>query len=107
MTAAKHTEDQGLFVDTEARHYGISSLLKEPFDPSEGLVVQYEAALQEGLECGGAYLKFLNTDEKASSAARNLRYAPPHSSPSWSVASFCNTKPSEGSKGDARREETP
>ena len=65
MTAAKHTEDQGLFVDTEARHYGVSSLLKEPFDPSEGLVVQYEAALQEGLECGGAYLKFLNTDEKA------------------------------------------
>ena len=38
MTAAKHTEDQGLFVDTEARHYGVSSLLKEPFDPSEGLV---------------------------------------------------------------------
>ena len=65
MTAAKHTEDQGLFVDTEARHYGVSSLLKEPFDPSEGLVVQYEATLQEGLECGGAYLKFLNTDEKA------------------------------------------
>ena len=45
MTAAKHTEDQGLFVDTEARHYGVSSLLAEPFDPSAGLVVQYEATL--------------------------------------------------------------
>ena len=43
----------------------MSSLLKKPFDPKDGLVVQYEATLQDGLECGGAYLKFLNTDEKA------------------------------------------
>jgi len=43
----------------------VSSLLKKPFDPKDGLVVQYEATLQDGLECGGAYLKFLNTDEKA------------------------------------------
>jgi len=65
VVRAKNTEDKGLFVDTEARHYGVSSLLKQPFDPSDGLVVQYEATTQEGLQCGGAYLKFINTDEKA------------------------------------------
>lgn len=64
MVTAKHTEDLGLFVDTEARHYGVSSVLAAPFDPADGLVVQYEATTQDGLECGGAYLKFLNTEEK-------------------------------------------
>ena len=65
---AKHTEDAGLFVDTAARFYGVSSLLASPFDPSDGLVLQYEATLQDGLECGGAYLKFLAADDAFSPA---------------------------------------
>ena len=56
---ADKTEDKGLYVDSPARHYGVSSLLAKPFDPSEGLVLQYEVTLQDGLDCGGAYLKFL------------------------------------------------
>jgi hypothetical protein len=32
-------------------------------DPSKGLVFQYELQLQDGLDCGGAYLKLLSEDK--------------------------------------------
>ena len=62
VVVADKTEDKGLYVDSPARHYGVSSLSQKPFDPSEGLVLQYEVTLQDGLDCGGAYLKFLTAE---------------------------------------------
>ena len=44
----------------KARHYGISTRLPEVVKPSKGLALQYELKLQEGLSCGGAYLKFVS-----------------------------------------------
>jgi len=63
VKTAKHTEDQGLYVDAPARHYGAAAALAAPFDPSEGLTLQYEATLEDGLECGGAYLKFTTASD--------------------------------------------
>ena len=59
---ATGTEDEGLFVPVAARHYGIAAKLAEPINLSKGVVLQYEALLEAGLECGGAYLKFLTAD---------------------------------------------
>lgn len=49
-------------VTEKARHYGIATALPEVTDPSQGLVLQYDLKLTDGLTCGGAYLKFLTAD---------------------------------------------
>ena len=49
-------------VPEKARHYGYTKQLAEPFDPKGGFAVQFEAAQTEGLDCGGAYLKYLTED---------------------------------------------
>lgn len=49
-------------VTEKARHYGIATALPEVTDPSEGLVLQYDLKLTDGLTCGGAYMKFLTAD---------------------------------------------
>lgn len=53
--------DKGLVATSKAAHHAISSLFDSAYDPKKegGLVVQYEVKLQNGLECGGAYLKLL------------------------------------------------
>ena len=60
---AKDTDDYGLYLPKEAQHYGVSKALSSPLDPSNGFALQFEARQEEGLECGGAYLKYLNADE--------------------------------------------
>ena len=53
-------EDFGLLVSEVARKYAIVRELSEAIDPKDGLLVlQYEVHLQNGMECGGAYLKYL------------------------------------------------
>jgi calnexin len=52
--------DYGLMVSERAKKYGISIDLPAIVDPgSDTLVLQYDVRFQQGLECGGAYLKFL------------------------------------------------
>ena len=53
--------DKGLVATSKAAHHAISALFDKPYDPvtEGGLVVQYEVKLQNGLECGGAYMKLL------------------------------------------------
>ena len=59
---------QGITVEEKARRYGLSHVLDTPVDTvDKDLVVQYEVALQEGLDCGGAYLKFLTANDDLSS----------------------------------------
>ena len=43
----------------KSQHYGLTALLPQPLDPSEGLVVQYEATYTSGYNCGGSYVKLL------------------------------------------------
>ncbi|RWR86896.1 calnexin [Cinnamomum micranthum f. kanehirae] len=53
-------DDYGLLVSEKARKYAIVKELEEPVKLKDGTVVlQFETRLQNGLECGGAYLKYL------------------------------------------------
>jgi calnexin len=55
--------DKGLVLKTKAAHHAIHAPLAEPFDNKDNtLVLQYEVKLQEGLNCGGAYVKLLSAD---------------------------------------------
>lgn len=57
--------DKGLVVKNAAAHHAISAKFPKKIDNKKNtLVVQYEVKLQNGLECGGAYLKLLR-DNKA------------------------------------------
>ncbi|KAF9200270.1 hypothetical protein BGZ49_009528 [Haplosporangium sp. Z 27] len=52
--------DLGLVAKTAASHHAISASLPEVVDNKDKtLVVQYEVKAQQGLECGGAYMKLL------------------------------------------------
>ncbi|KAF9900425.1 hypothetical protein EC991_007341 [Linnemannia zychae] len=52
--------DLGLVAKSAATHHAISASLPEVIDnKGKTLVVQYEVKAQDGLECGGAYMKLL------------------------------------------------
>uniref|UniRef100_UPI00398E47C8 calnexin-like n=1 Tax=Pristiophorus japonicus TaxID=55135 RepID=UPI00398E47C8 len=56
--------DKGLVLKSKAKHHAISALLKKPFVfKGEPLIVQYEVNFQNGIDCGGAYLKLLSHTE--------------------------------------------
>ncbi|KAM8880493.1 calmegin isoform 2-T2 [Spinachia spinachia] len=53
--------DQGLVLKSRAKHHAISAMLSKPFVfQDEPLVVQYEVNFQDGIDCGGAYIKLLS-----------------------------------------------
>lgn len=61
--------DLGLVLKSKAKHSAISSKLQKPFVfANKPLIVQYEVLLQDGQECGGAYLKLLSRG----SSSKNL-----------------------------------
>ncbi|KAF2363487.1 Reverse transcriptase domain [Trinorchestia longiramus] len=56
--------DRGLVLKSKAKHAAISAPLRRPFKfGAKPLVVQYDVTLQEGQECGGAYIKLLSLVE--------------------------------------------
>lgn len=58
-------DDKGLIMKSAAAHHAISARLEKPLDNKDKtLVIQYEVKFQDGLECGGAYLKLLTESEK-------------------------------------------
>lgn len=57
--------DKGMVLKTKARHHAISAQLNRPFlFDHRPLIVQYEVQFQNGMECGGAYLKLLTQPKK-------------------------------------------
>lgn len=53
--------DLGLVLKSRAKHHAIAALLDKPFIfQDEPLVVQYEVNFQDGIDCGGAYIKLLS-----------------------------------------------
>ncbi|KAJ8105826.1 hypothetical protein OPT61_g9947 [Boeremia exigua] len=69
--------DKGLVVKDKAAHHAISAKFPKAVDnKDETLVVQYEVKLQNGLECGGAYLKLLK--EEAALHAEEFSNASPY-----------------------------
>ncbi|XP_063776446.1 calmegin [Pseudophryne corroboree] len=57
----KLSGDLGLVLKSAARHHAISAKLKQPFIfENKPLIVQYEVNFQDGIDCGGAYIKLLS-----------------------------------------------
>jgi calnexin len=63
--------DQGLVLEEAARKYAVTAPFSSPITAENGLVLQYEVRLQEGLSCGGAYIKLLNVTDKFDAAKVN------------------------------------
>ncbi|KAF2009829.1 calnexin-like protein [Aaosphaeria arxii CBS 175.79] len=56
--------DKGLVIKDKAAHHAISAKFPKAINnKGKTLVVQYEVKLQNGLECGGAYLKLLQENK--------------------------------------------
>ncbi|XP_042326602.1 calmegin [Sceloporus undulatus] len=56
--------DRGLVLKSVAKHHAISAMLTQPFVfDSKPLIVQYEVNFQEGIDCGGAYVKLLSKSD--------------------------------------------
>jgi calnexin len=59
-----YKDDKGLVLAKQAQNYAVAAKLPSVVDlkDNKDFVVQYEVRLQEGLDCGGAYLKLLQDD---------------------------------------------
>ncbi|KAG1956497.1 calmegin [Pimephales promelas] len=56
--------DLGLVLKSRAKHHAIAALLNKPFVfEDKPLIVQYEVNFQDGIDCGGAYIKLLSDSE--------------------------------------------
>ncbi|NXA33786.1 CLGN protein, partial [Eudromia elegans] len=56
--------DRGLVLKSIAKHHAISAMLTKPFIfDDKPLIVQYEVNFQEGIDCGGAYVKLLSRSD--------------------------------------------
>ncbi|XP_069749419.1 calnexin isoform X2 [Narcine bancroftii] len=71
MWAVEESSDQkvpgnkGLVLKSQAKHHAIATYLQKPFTfKDRPLIVQYEVYFQDGLQCGGAYLKLLSEDDQ-------------------------------------------
>ncbi|XP_020370674.1 calnexin [Rhincodon typus] len=61
MKNTKLYGDKGLVLKSRAKHHAISALLDRPFlFDNKPLIIQYEVNFQNGIECGGAYIKLLS-----------------------------------------------
>ncbi|XP_052794942.1 calnexin-like isoform X2 [Mya arenaria] len=57
--------DLGLILKSKAKHHAVASKLDRPFDFSgKPFIVSYEVKFQNGLDCGGAYIKLLSGSDK-------------------------------------------
>ncbi|KAI5107760.1 calmegin precursor [Silurus meridionalis] len=57
--------DLGLVLKSRAKHHAIAAPLNKPFVfKNKPLVVQYEVNFQDGIDCGGAYIKLLSDSPK-------------------------------------------
>ncbi|XP_074085367.1 calmegin isoform X2 [Macrotis lagotis] len=56
--------DRGLVLKSQAKHHAISARLSKPFIfADKPLIVQYEVNFQNGMDCGGAYIKLLTDND--------------------------------------------
>jgi len=71
--------DRSLVLKTKAKHAAISAPLSRPFKfGGKPLVVQYEVTLQDGQECGGAYMKLLSQVEGTPSKLQDFQDKTPY-----------------------------
>jgi calnexin len=61
------SDDFGLLLTEEAKHYALSATFQQPIDNKDkDLVIQYEVKFEtdSGMSCGGAYVKLLSEEVK-------------------------------------------
>lgn len=57
--------DLALILKTKAKHHAISAKMDKPFEfKGKPFIVSYEVKFQNGLDCGGAYVKLLSKSDK-------------------------------------------
>ncbi|GFS20500.1 calnexin-like protein [Elysia marginata] len=57
--------DLGLILKSKAKHHAISAKLDKPFMfDGKPFIVQYEVKFENGMDCGGAYIKLLSKSDK-------------------------------------------
>lgn len=57
--------DLGLILKSKAKHHAISAKLDKPFlFDGKPFIVQYEVKFENGMDCGGAYIKLLSKSDK-------------------------------------------
>jgi hypothetical protein len=57
--------DLGLSLKSKAKHHAVSAFLNRPFrfkTEEKPFIIQYDLRFQEGMECGGSYIKLLSED---------------------------------------------
>ncbi|NP_001080326.1 calnexin S homeolog isoform X1 [Xenopus laevis] len=65
MKDTKLPGDLGLVLMSRAKHHAIAGKLQKPFVfDKKPLIVQYEVSFQNGIECGGAYVKLLSKTQE-------------------------------------------
>ncbi|CAN8075797.1 unnamed protein product [Agarophyton chilense] len=68
--------DRALIIPQKARHYGISAVFSGMEDPSStDFVVQYEFKLDQGMTCGGGYLKLPTSGFKPAQFDGSTKYS--------------------------------
>lgn len=62
--------DMGLQTGEDARFYGLTAKMDKPFKSADGkdLVIQYSVKHEQGIDCGGAYIKLLPGGDKFDAA---------------------------------------
>lgn len=56
--------DKALILKSKAKLHAISAKLDKPFDfTDKPLIVQYEVNFQNGMDCGGAYIKLISNSK--------------------------------------------
>ncbi|XP_012088679.1 calnexin homolog isoform X2 [Jatropha curcas] len=64
LSKSEGHDDHGLLISEKARKYAIVKELNKILSLRDGtIILQFEVRLQNGLECGGAYLKYLQQQE--------------------------------------------
>lgn len=59
--------DKGIQTSQDARHYGLTALMDEPFtNEGKDLVLQYTVKHEQKIDCGGAYIKLAAKADQAS-----------------------------------------
>ncbi|CAB1325534.1 unnamed protein product, partial [Coregonus sp. 'balchen'] len=83
MKDGKLPGDKGLVLKSRAKHHAISAQLLRPFIfDTKPLIVQYEVNFQQGIDCGGAYVKLLsqtpdlNLDEFVDKTPYTIMFGP-------------------------------
>ncbi|XP_052249549.1 calnexin-like isoform X1 [Dreissena polymorpha] len=57
--------DLGLVLKTKAKHHAVASKLDRPFEfKGKPFIVSYDVKFQNGIDCGGAYVKLLTKTDK-------------------------------------------